>query len=101
MGQGVRGAGRAEDAVKRALDAYLLHAGSGILGILRASGQARVKIAVSALYRFHDPSTGYARLDDAIRELGGVLASVDGKLVRYRGRLYIEIPVSYIEELLG
>ncbi len=100
MSQNAR-AGKAEDTVKRALDAYLLHAGSGIIGILRASGQARVKIAVSALYRFHDPSTGYDRLDDAIRELGSVLPSVDGRLVRYRGRLYIEIPVRYIEELLG
>ncbi len=97
----MRRASRAEEAVKKALDAYILHAGRGILGILRASGQARVKIAVSALYRFHDPDAGYAMLDDAIRELGDTLESVDGRLVRYRGRLYIEIPVSYIEELLG
>jgi len=90
------------EAVLRAVKNLAVSRGSGIVGIARAAGQDRVKINVKALYKHHDEETGYMLIEDAIRDLGEEgarrLMEHGVRIVRMGRELYIEVPVSLLEE---
>ncbi len=90
------------EAVIAALRGYAREKGRGVLAILHAGGQERVKINVKALYKYHDESTGYTLLEEALEELArdpGRLEEIGARLVRMGRNRYIEVPTSLLEEL--
>ncbi len=93
------------EALLRAIRGYARAKGEGVLAILEAGGQERVKIRVSALYRFHDPETGFQLLEDAVSSLteGDLerLESMGVRLVRLGRVLYVEVPRRLLEEARG
>ncbi len=92
------------EAVIAALRGYAREKGRGVLAILHAGGQERVKINVKALYKYHDESTGYPLLEEALDELAGDpgrLEEIEARLVKIGRNKYIEIPTRLLEELVG
>ena len=90
------------EALLAALRGYARQKGEGVLAILRAGGQERVKINVKALYKYHDDSTGYTLLEEALEELArdpGRLQAIGARLVRLGRDRYVEVPTSLLEEL--
>jgi len=93
------------EAILAALKGYARVKGPGVLGILEAGGLDRVKVRVSALYRYHDESTGYGLLDEALNSLTREdverLEEMGVRLVRVGRTLYLEVPRRLLEELAG
>jgi len=92
------------EAILEALRGYARVKGPGVLAIVKAGGQERVKIRFQALYKYHDESTGYTLLEEALAELGeeGVerLESMGIRLVNIGRNLYLEVPVSLLESMV-
>ena len=92
------------EAILEALRGYARVKGPGILAIVKAGGQERVKIRLQALYKYHDVSTGYTLLEEALAELDEKsverLESMGVTLVNMGRNLYLEVPVSLLESIV-
>ncbi len=91
----------AAEVVLRALKAYLRAHGDRVVSLTELTGQREVTIEVRALYRYHEPSTEYPRLEEAVRALaesGGRLADV-GEVVVSGRAAYVRLPVAKLAEL--
>ena len=92
-------------ALERALASYVKSNGRRLLSLASALGQDRVAIHVRALFRHHDPTTGYAKLEEALSNMAegdrSALESQGVRLEERRGELYVVVDVDTIRRLLG
>jgi len=91
----------AAEVVLKALKAYLKVHGDRVASLAELTGQREVVIEVRALYRYHEPSARYPRLEAAIHDLvgsGGRLADIGEVIVNGRAA-YVRLPVAKLREL--
>ena len=92
-------------ALMKALSNYLLKHGRRILSITSILGQDKVRISIESLYWYHNISTGYRYLEDAIKDIlsdKAKIATLNDKginIVKIKGNFYIEVPRQLIKQL--
>ena len=57
---------RPYEAVYAAFLAYIASNGRRLVSLARALGQSEVLIELRALFKYHDPSTGFRRLEETV-----------------------------------
>ncbi len=89
----------------RVLKKYLEKRGEQIISLSKASGQSKIKISFRGLYKnMGSVESKYDRFEKIIREIisdGKQLEKLreKGIVINIRGK-YIEIPISFLEELM-
>ncbi len=90
------------EALLTALRGLARARGAGIASIARAGGQDRVKISLRAFYKYHEEETGYRLLEEVLADIGeeGLkrLEELGIRIIRRRDGVYIEVPISLLEE---
>ena len=88
----------------QALNNYLTVHSKRIISFLKLTNQQKVMIEIRALYRYFTPSIKYARLEDVIKELiaKNVTEIGDTEIIlkTKNSNAYLEVPISYIENVI-
>ena len=88
-----------------ALTNYLKVNARRTLAISSLTGQGKVKVALRALARFHNPSLGYPLLSDAITTLisgsSSWLRRLGWGITLGEGEVYLILPLSFIRDYIN
>ncbi len=97
----------ASETLYTALLGYIASNGRRLLALARTLGQEEVAIELRALFRYHDPSLGFDKLEQAANQILSTpeeTKALESKGLRLETRndtLYVVISVKQIEKLLN